>query len=182
MYYGIDINIEAIFQGNKRFPSSHINLSIGDIEEECLTKISAMPNPVLFDYILLPDVLEHLSNPEKTLKYLKNFLRPEGKIFVSIPNVMNWILMRDLLLNGQFTYTDTGLLDSDHKHLFTRNEFILMAKRAEYSVVEALMTDAGKVTDQDTLDFINRLAEFGQPADDFKAFSYYFVLEHKKND
>lgn len=38
--------------------------------------------------------------------------------------------MYNLLMHGNFTYTKTGLLDSDHKHLFTYNEIINMFNKA----------------------------------------------------
>ena len=35
---------------------------------------------------------------------------------------MHWSIMVNLLLEGTFHYTETGLLDYDHKHLFTQRE------------------------------------------------------------
>ena len=39
----------------------------------------------------------------------------------NIPNLMYWSTMYSLLIEGIFSYTDIGLLDYDHKHLFTYN-------------------------------------------------------------
>ncbi len=73
------------------------------------------------DYIIFGDVLEHLHDPAKTLKYIKKFLKNDGCVIASIPNVMH-ISVMEQLLRGDFTYTDTGLLDRTHIHLFTYKE------------------------------------------------------------
>ena len=71
-----------------------------------------------FDYIIFADVLEHLRSPVENLKYFQNFLATDGKILAIIPNVSHASIKSNLLIND-FTYTDVGLLDSTHIHLFT---------------------------------------------------------------
>jgi SAM-dependent methyltransferase len=72
-----------------------------------------------FDYIIFADILEHLSHPEKVVAKAKNFLKEDGYIITSIPNIgHNAIIMS--LRNGLFKYTETGLLDNTHIHFFTR--------------------------------------------------------------
>lgn len=88
-----------------------------------------------FDYILFGDVLEHLHQPEKTVVYCRRLLRPEGHILASIPNLMNISVITELL-KGNFTYSDTGLLDCTHVHFFTCNEIIRMFLRAGYQIGE----------------------------------------------
>lgn len=38
-----------------------------------------------FNYIFMGDVLEHLKNPEATLRKIKELLYPDGTIFISLP-------------------------------------------------------------------------------------------------
>jgi SAM-dependent methyltransferase len=45
--------------------------------------------PATFDYVLLIFVLEHIAQPEQFLSYLKQFLKPDGKLIVVVPNVMD---------------------------------------------------------------------------------------------
>ena len=45
---------------------------------------------------------------------------------------MHFSIIKDLLKNGNFTYHTTGLLDSDHKHLFTFNEIVKMFNETGY--------------------------------------------------
>lgn len=72
-----------------------------------------------YDFIIFADVLEHLHNPEKIITRVKKYLKEDGFILTSIPNIgHNAILMS--LRNGKFRYTETGLLDNTHIHFFTR--------------------------------------------------------------
>lgn len=86
-----------------------------------------------FDIILCADVLEHLNNPLGTLKKLYPYLKEEGYLIASIPNLMHFSVLHDLLVNGNFTYTNTGLLDSDHKHFFTFNEIERLFNNAKFN-------------------------------------------------
>lgn len=71
-----------------------------------------------FDVLICADVLEHLRDPQATLRALTRRVKPGGRIVVSVPNVANWTL-RLSLLAGRFTYRDRGLLDRGHLRFFT---------------------------------------------------------------
>lgn len=85
-----------------------------------------------FDYIIFGDVLEHLSDPGKVLLYCQKLLKPDGCIIASIPNLQHISVIRPLL-NGNFTYTETGLLDKTHIHFFTYNEIIRIFLQSGYN-------------------------------------------------
>ena len=90
--YGAEISEAAV-----RFARNYCNVILNNIEEENLPYEEGF-----FDYIIFGDVLEHLHNPAKTLKYVKRFLGPEGKVLISVPNVQHISVVKDLL-NGNFT-------------------------------------------------------------------------------
>ena len=71
-----------------------------------------------FDFILFADVLEHLVNPIKTLFRIKKYLKKDGRLFISLPNVANYRVRLNLLV-GRFDYTKIGLLDRTHLRFFT---------------------------------------------------------------
>ena len=74
---------------------------------------------IQFDYIIFADVLEHLYFPQKVLEKSKSLLQENGSILISVPNIAhNAIIME--LLNGDFTYRETGLLDNTHIRFFTK--------------------------------------------------------------
>jgi 2-polyprenyl-3-methyl-5-hydroxy-6-metoxy-1,4-benzoquinol methylase len=72
-----------------------------------------------FDCIMLADVLEHLRNPAALIKRLSAFLKQNGIMITSIPNIgHNAIILG--LKDGKFEYRETGLLDNTHVHFMTR--------------------------------------------------------------
>lgn len=89
---------------------------IGNIED-----IEIPYEEKFFDYIILGDVLEHLVNPTKVLTNLNKYLKDEGKIIVSIPNIMHISVIK-ALLNGRFKYEEAGILDKTHLRFFTLTE------------------------------------------------------------
>ena len=118
--HGVDIIPDAIEKAYSNFPKGYFYTF--DIENppyyfENIEKEH-------FDYILLLDVLEHCVQPQKVLEYIKKVLKPGGSIFITIPNLTHWSVILNLIIYGNFTYTETGLLDYDHKHLFTVKSII----------------------------------------------------------
>jgi SAM-dependent methyltransferase len=71
-----------------------------------------------FDWLVLADVLEHLPDPLAALRCYRRFLRPDGRLVVSLPNVAVWD-NRLRLLFGHFEYADSGTLDRTHLRFFT---------------------------------------------------------------
>jgi len=87
-----------------------------------------------FDVVLCGDVLEHLRDPETFLRRMRPLLRPGGRVVLTTPNVANWA-MRLGLLAGRWRYTDRGILDRTHAHLFTKKTLEETLERAGYSIV-----------------------------------------------
>ena len=87
---------------------------VGDVETMELPL-----EPGSFDVVLCGDVIEHLRDPVAALARLRPLLRPGGRLVLSTPNVANWAI-RLSLLAGRWRYTDRGILDRSHTHLFTR--------------------------------------------------------------
>jgi 2-polyprenyl-3-methyl-5-hydroxy-6-metoxy-1,4-benzoquinol methylase len=72
-----------------------------------------------YNAVVLGDVLEHMSAPDKALKKLAD-IQPAGcKFIISVPNIAN-LWMRLHLLMGRFDYTEQGILDRTHLRFFTR--------------------------------------------------------------
>lgn len=121
--YGTEINTSAA-----RIAAHFADVTINNIEEEKLPY-----EPETFDYIIFGDVLEHLHDPLRTLRYCRRFLKSGGHVIASIPNVMHISVLRGLL-DGNFTYTDEGLLDKTHIHLFTANEIVKMFQAGNFAI------------------------------------------------
>lgn len=117
---------------------------LGDIESyEWEEKFSGKT----YDYVLFADVLEHLRNPQNVITEVKKFLKEDGKIITSIPNVGHNSIIYNLLHN-QFRYNNLGLLDDTHIHLFTYDTAKKMFEDAEYDLVAEDATYIKEVKDE----------------------------------
>jgi len=75
-----------------------------------------------FDFVILADVLEHLKDPLKILIKFKKYLKDNGCIIISVPNIANW-RVRFKLMTGKFDYENQGILDEEHLRFFTEKTF-----------------------------------------------------------
>lgn len=90
---------------------------------------------VKYDVIVCADVLEHLVNPDLTLKSLKKNLKPNGIFIISLPNVA-FALNRLRLLLGRWDYTEYGILDRTHLRFYTIDSGARMVQSAQLKVLE----------------------------------------------
>lgn len=89
--------------------------------------------PGSFDAIACGDLIEHLRRPDDFLSRVRPLLARDGRLVLSTPNVANWSV-RLALLFGSFRYTERGILDRDHAHLFTRRTLLECLARSGYRV------------------------------------------------
>ncbi|HEX2129714.1 MAG TPA: class I SAM-dependent methyltransferase [Solirubrobacterales bacterium] len=87
--------------------------------------------PATFDTIICADLIEHLRDPGAFLARVRPLLRPGGALVLTTPNVANWSIRLQLLF-GRFRYTDRGILDRTHAHLFTRKTLVECLRASGY--------------------------------------------------
>ncbi len=121
---GIELDAQAATTARGRLD----HVWAGDIEELDLD----IP-PGSFDAIVCADVLEHLREPARVLKRIREWLAPDGCIVASIPNVRHHSIVRSLL-QGNWTYESAGLLDRTHLRFFTRREIEKLFHRAGFAI------------------------------------------------
>ena len=126
----VEYNEEAGMQARQFARMAMIGNIYGDVEgDEWKKKIKGN----LYDYIIMLDVLEHLQKPQDVINFLKNLLKDEGKLILSIPNIAHNAVIIDLL-NNKFEYTEVGLLDNTHVHFFTYNSAKYMLNKAGFYI------------------------------------------------
>lgn len=162
--FGVEINPAAAKVANH-----FVNTKIGDIEEQNLNF-----GDVRFDYIIFGDVLEHLKNPAAAINYCKNILASEGKILASIPNLMHYTVLQKLL-NGYFTYSDTGLLDRTHIHFFTYYEVLRMFESEGYKIVELQYNHVEQCTEEEDK-FIDNLLKMSNNTEKFMFLAFQYIV------
>lgn len=90
-----------------------------------------------FDYIIWADVLEHLYDPWKALTCARQFLKDDGYMLISVPNIShNSILIE--LMKDKFEYRDIGLLDNTHIRFFTRSSLTAMVEQAGLEIKKVM--------------------------------------------
>jgi hypothetical protein len=88
-----------------------------------------------YEYILLLDILEHLSYPEKLLDEIRRKVHMKNiVVVVSVPNVA-FFLVRMRLLLGDFQYGKRGILDATHRRLFTLNSTKKLLQNCGYDIL-----------------------------------------------
>lgn len=73
-----------------------------------------------FDAIFFNDVLEHIAVPETALAATKQYLNENGCVIASIPNVLYFPVVKQLLFDQDWKYAEHGVMDNTHLRFFTR--------------------------------------------------------------
>lgn len=118
--HGIDIDNEALKIAGNYYDKVE-NISVCDITSKQYSKF--INNNFKYDYIIFADLLEHILDPGQLLYDFSKKLKKNGKILVSIPNIAHWDIIFGLL-NNQFNYNKTGLLDTTHVRFYTYSSFL----------------------------------------------------------
>jgi 2-polyprenyl-3-methyl-5-hydroxy-6-metoxy-1,4-benzoquinol methylase len=105
-------------------------LHFGDVET-----IALPYGPSTFDVLICSEILEHLVDPEATLRRLSELLKPNALVFASSPNVSQWRVICELL-TGRFDYADQGVMDRTHLRWFTPKTYREMFERCGFDVLD----------------------------------------------
>lgn len=94
-----------------------------------LTGCRMFVRPTVSLTLVAADVLEHLQSPSSAVRLLREYLKPDGRMIVSLPNVANYSI-RLSLLRGHFDYGSNQVLASGHLHFFTRRSAMSLLANA----------------------------------------------------
>ena len=119
--YGIDVDKTALEYAAKT--DCFVDLYNFSVTEKSGKEFKRFVGAKLkFDYIIFADILEHVINAEEVLMLFSKFLKPNGRIIVSLPNVAHFDIVRGLM-DGKFNYNHIGLLDNTHLRFYTKSSF-----------------------------------------------------------
>jgi len=124
------VGVEINPQDAKTARSYCKDVIVGDIEDFGWCKKLAGKK---FDVAIFADVLEHLKRPERPLEKVREFLKDNGCVLVSVPNIAN-VSIRLELLSGGFQYEELGILDDTHLKYFTLKSIINLIESAKLYV------------------------------------------------
>ncbi|MCF8057781.1 MAG: glycosyltransferase [Bacteriovoracaceae bacterium] len=81
--------------------------------------VNELPFKREFEFVILCDVLARVVDPMDTLIKLKKFVKPDGRLITSVPNIAIWVYRLSLAI-GRFNYAEGGPLDRKHLRFFTK--------------------------------------------------------------
>lgn len=114
-----------------------------------------------FDLIVMGDVLEHMIDPWSTLARYRDYLKPEGYMLLSIPNIQHWRTVL-ALFGGKWDYTAGGIMDRTHLRFFTKKSIMDLIASARFRVIrlKANMGAKGKMANFLTLGILKNFVTF----------------------
>jgi len=126
-----------------------------------------------FDLILLADVLEHLFEPKSVLETLKKYLKEDGKIIISMPNIRYYSALYKIVFKGDFKYEESGIFDYTHVRFYCRKNIQELLETAGYKVLKqesSIINYQGK-----SIAKLINLITFGI-FEEFFSTQYFFVI------
>ncbi|MBS3158444.1 class I SAM-dependent methyltransferase [Candidatus Woesearchaeota archaeon] len=157
-FYGIEIDKDDIMSAKKYYKEIRsINL---DNEKPAYKE-------GFFDIIILADIIEHLKDPDSIIRHFKKFLKKDGIMIISVPNVAN-AYVRLKLLFGMFEYEEKGIMDKTHLRFFTLNSIKRLCKESGLRAISLEFTPI-------PLPLVNKIFESGKPFHFLHVLNYYMM-------
>jgi trans-aconitate methyltransferase len=149
-YVGIDIDADYAAVA----AASCTQALAGDIET---FDAAALDKLFPSDCWIFGDCLEHLRDPWRIVKMIRQAIDPDGCLVACIPNAQHWsVQMR--LATGLFRYEDQGLLDRTHVRWFTRVTMLEMFAQAGWRVDTAVSRTVRAVAPAGVMEGIKAIA------------------------
>lgn len=105
--WGVDISPSAIAEAKQRVGSSRV--WVADVQHETAVRSK-------FNIIIALDVLEHLPQPQSTIRYIRKLLKRDGVFMFSVPNNYG--------LYGKFSTCLMNYFDRTHISTYQRFKWI----------------------------------------------------------
>lgn len=115
--YGVEINQEAYLVAKE---------NLDEVIKGNVENIDLPYDKNSFDVVIMGDVLEHLINPAGAIGKLMQFVKPGGRILITVPNVRHWKVMYGLIFKDEWKYMSWGILDYTHLRFFTKTSIVAM--------------------------------------------------------
>jgi 2-polyprenyl-3-methyl-5-hydroxy-6-metoxy-1,4-benzoquinol methylase len=87
-----------------------------------------------FDVLTFNDSLEHMPDEHAALQLAYRKLAPGGTLICSVPNVRYLENLRQLLVEADWHYVDSGVLDRTHLRFFTRKSICRAVQRCGFEI------------------------------------------------
>ncbi|MEM7548233.1 MAG: class I SAM-dependent methyltransferase [Bacteroidota bacterium] len=126
LVWGIEPEEKAYNEANKQLDKAFLGTF-----EDAYDKIENN-----FDVITFNDVLEHTIDPWSILAKTKTLLSENGIIVSSIPNILHFYAIKDILLQKDWQYAREGIMDKTHLRFFTKRSMVRMFEESGLEVIK----------------------------------------------
>lgn len=167
--YGVEI-VEDV----AKLASNYSDIICGDIES-----LNLPYENEFFDIIICGDVLEHLRTPEETLRKLYYLLKSGGNLLASIPNVMHSSVLYPLL-NGNWDYQDSGILDRTHLKFFTKKSICEMFDNVNLKIESLYITESTENYPESNPEMMEKLRNIMSEEAFAQIFAYQYLVKSCK--
>lgn len=121
--YGIELDSLAAQQAS---------LYLDKVINQNIESITSLPIDIhSLDIIICADILEHLYDPYSTLHFLSKYLKEDGILLTSIPNIRHFSTLESLI-RGSWSYEAAGILDETHLRFFTLKDMKKMLLKSGF--------------------------------------------------
>lgn len=120
-------------------PGQRLSKELANYYQHDLELPLDLPYGRVFDYVVCADVIEHLKNRSQLLRGARRYLKPDGKLIISTPNIALWFYRMSLMV-GRFEYGPRGVLDETHVHFYTGSTFRREVEKAGFTVLRQRAT------------------------------------------
>lgn len=168
---GIELmKIENSNQGNPLIDKFQIaNIEQDDIDAE----------EKYFDIIICADVLEHLNDPWAAVDKIQKYLKKNGLLIVSIPNIREWKTLFAIVFKGEFNYQqEGGIMDRTHLRFFCKKNMYQLLNTSTLSPIFCKPNFMMKIVPEGKKRRIINMLSF-RLFENFLAVQYLFIV--KKN-
>jgi len=124
--WGIEIDEQVAGSAKEKLD----RVDIGDASHV----LSALPDSH-FDCVVFNDILEHLPDPYQLLVQTISKLTPMGIIVCSVPNVRYYTVLYRFLIEKNWRYSDSGVMDKTHLRFFTFISLKVALQQAGYETM-----------------------------------------------
>jgi 2-polyprenyl-3-methyl-5-hydroxy-6-metoxy-1,4-benzoquinol methylase len=124
--YGVEISESAYLIAKE---------NLDDVIKGNIESIDLIYPENFFDVVIMGDVVEHLISPVETIKKIMPFLKFGAKIYITVPNVRHWSVIKNLLFYDLWEYDTWGILDFTHLRFFTKKSITNLFERNHIYVV-----------------------------------------------
>lgn len=167
--YGVEISDKVA-----KLADNYSEVIVGDIENLTLPY-----DKETFDVIICGDVLEHLRDPEATLKNMYGLLKRGGSLLASIPNVMHSSVLYPLL-RGHWDYKDSGILDRTHLKFFTLKSIYEMFANVNLNIELIYKTESTEDYPESNPELMEHLRAIMTEDAFNQIFAYQYIIKSVK--